>query len=194
MSPVRASYYQKELNEIFVNGLTTIYGNYFSGEFFKKFCNVEPKILYFLKVHLLSINRFDYSNHDFVNSNNIRIYLARVAFNISLVIYQQKLFDNTTKPISVGKYFHSHKIPTITLDRSIFHLSNRADLEILLIYLRDNFLDTDNMLATLAEFVSYEKLSEKTALNVLRIVASNCKNLGVPKSLILDNINQLFRE
>jgi hypothetical protein len=54
-----AEFYSREYSDILENGLTTAYGNYLSGNFFKTFFKgLTLKRGYYLKAHLLSYPQF----------------------------------------------------------------------------------------------------------------------------------------
>jgi hypothetical protein len=133
-------FYTSQKTDLFENGITTIFGNKFSGEFFQTFFkSISDRHAYFLIIHLSckrgeNRQKFKYTASPEATRQSVR--KCSVFLNNNLT----RSKDKANRPVQFEKYFTNQD--NWRVHGSLFQLPAREVLEEFLLYLRDNCMST----------------------------------------------------
>jgi hypothetical protein len=159
------NFYEEQRDKLFKDGITTVYGNYFSGKFFQVFfrgIETDPDVAYYFLVHLQSKTN---------SERLVRLFINKYKISNKLYIVQTRLQNN----ISNGKYSAE-----IGLSRDSVMLPKRKQLESSLLKLSEllgerdvefayQLFDTEEQVSLIDEFKAISKKAYKLCISIRRM-------------------------
>lgn len=176
--PERIIFYEQQKADLFKNGVTTIFGNYFNGEFFQRFFQaIESHHAYALTVHLKSRKTKDRLSFQYVNANTISQQAEYAKLSLNSSLDSLNLLEKL-KNSNVSRWIDSNVEAYLSIPYDLFQLNNRRSLEDFLLHLQENYTDYKADECIVGDLED-DKIPKELLILNLQNVIKMCKHFGI---------------